>query len=326
MNEKERAIRLKEWALKAGLGLDSDNITIQYIWNPGGFVNRSYQISDREKCFHVKFCKKDHIARLKQWARIHEYLTENYRAPKMLMEIHEAVIPGHPYGLVFEFFEGDVWKGQAWQDEILLKISKLHGDPNLKRVLSRGGKTCAEALIQTYIHRFREDMKIIDADRESLPFVKEETFEMFHKMTDQLEKEVKQANLFQRPAEDVVHNDLNQQNILVNEDRFCMIDWDDLTIGDTAADYASLLWPWVYSKEWPVWEGKVRDLAGMEVVERMSLYFKAKLLDDVIDVLADYVEAEKFPEVKERTQQRAKATHLSALELYMARYETSLYE
>ncbi|WP_443135250.1 phosphotransferase [Halobacillus litoralis] len=169
-------------------------------------------------------------------------------------------------------------------------------------------------------------MKIIDADRESLPFVEEETFEMFHKMTDQLEKEVQQANHFQRPADDVVHNDLSQQNILVNEEKFCMIDWDDLTIGDAAADYAALLWPWFYREEWPIWEGKVRDLAGIEVVDRMKLYFKAKLLDDVIDVLADYIEAEKFPEVKERTQQRAKATHLRALELYMAHYETSLYD
>nr|WP_255574278.1 hypothetical protein [Halobacillus sp. Nhm2S1] len=201
---------MEEWAQKAGLGLDSENITIQYIWNPGGFVNQSYQISDGEKCLHVKFVKKDHIARLKQWAHIHEYLTENYHVPKLLMEIHEEVIPGHPYGLVFEFFEGDTWKGQAWQGEIL-------------------------------------------------------------------------AN-------------------------------------------ASLLWPWVYSKDWPIWEEKVRDLAGKQVVERMRLYFKAKLLDDVIDVLADYVEAENYPEVKERTQQRAKATHLRALELYMARDEMSLYE
>ncbi|GEN52801.1 aminoglycoside phosphotransferase family protein [Halobacillus faecis] len=326
MNDYCEESRIKEWIQEAQLGLKSDDMNIQYIWNPGGFVNQSYQISDGQKRLHIKFADEAHQHRLKQWASIHEYMTEIYKAPKLLVEIEESLIPGHPYGLVFEFFEGEAWKGQAWQDEILSNISELHGDPNLKRVLGGGEKTCAEAMIDTYIHRFREDMKIIDADRECLPFVKAETFDVFHKMTDQLEKEIQQANHFQCPAEDVVHNDLSQHNILVNEENFCMIDWDDLTIGDAAADYASLLWPWVYSKEWPIWEGKVRNLSGKQVVDRMRLYFKAKLLDDVIDVLADYVEAEKYPEVKERTQERAKATHLCALELYIARYGTSLYE
>ena len=47
-------------------------------------------------------------------------------------------------------------------------------------------------------------------------------------------------------------------------------------------------------------------------MERLELYFRAKLLDDVIDVLADYVEAEQLPEVKAHTQERAKETHFAS--------------
>lgn len=323
MNAQENATRLKQWAHKAGLGLHTEKIIIRYIWNPGGFVNQSYQISDGKKRMHVKFAKENHMDRLKQWARLHDYLRENYHAPKLLLEIHKTVIPGRPYGLVFDFFEGKAWDGGAGTDEILSKVSQLHGDSKLKKELEAGEQTCADAMTETYIRRLREDLHIINSHRASLPFVKKNTFDWFHEVTDDLEKEIQQSIHFQRPAEDVVHNDLSQQNILVNEKEFCIIDWDDLTLGDAAADYASLLWPWFDTDEWPMWEEKVRVLAGDAVVKRMELYFKAKLLDDIIDVLADYVEAEKFPEVKEQTQQRAKATHLMALEIYKARYEKS---
>ncbi|WP_394218669.1 aminoglycoside phosphotransferase family protein [Halobacillus trueperi] len=275
---EKNATRLKKWAQRAELELESENIHIQYIWNPGGFVNQSYQISDGEKRMHVKFADRAHQPSLQQWACLHDYLTGNYEAPKLLMEIHENVIPEYSYGLLFEFFEGETWKGQAWSDRILSQICQLHGDTHLKRVLGVEEKSYADAFIDTYIHRFREDMKIIDADRGSLPFVQEETFDMFHEMADQLEEEVHQSIHFQRPAEDVVHNDLNQQNILVNGDGFCIIDWDDLTVGDAAADFASLLWPWVDTSEWPMWEQKVRGLAGDDVVERMSLYFYGQII------------------------------------------------
>lgn len=324
MDQKWVKSRLIDWAQKAGLGLDIDDTDIQYIWNPGGFVNQSYQISDEKKHLHVKFAKRDHQPKLQQWARHNKHLTEHYQAPMLVMDIHESVIPDHPYGLVFEFFSGEVWENQAWTDEIFSKVSQLHGDQKLKRMLGAAKKRCTDAFIETYIHRFREDMKIIDANREILSFVEKETFEWFHDVTDQLEEEVLHSPHFDRPADDVVHNDLNQQNILVNADGFCMIDWDDLTLGDGAADYASLLWSWVYTEEWSMWEERVRVLAGDERFERMGLYFKAKLLDGIIDVLADYVEAEEFPDVKERTQHRAKVTHLHALELYKTRDGTVL--
>ncbi|MCP1310364.1 phosphotransferase [Paenibacillus tyrfis] len=114
--------------------------------------------------------------------------------------------------------------------------------------------------------------------------------------------------IFQKKANDTVHNDINWHNVLVEENGgFWMIDWDDLAVhGDAAMDYSVFLWPLYGSKDWPYWEERLMDLEGSERFERMEIYFRTKLLDDVIDVLADYIEAENVPEVKQRTQQRAK--------------------
>lgn len=57
-------------------------------------------------------------------------------------------------------------------------------------------------------------------------------------------------------------------------------------------------------------------------MERIEFYFRAKLLDDVIDVLADYVEAEQVPELKEMAQKRAKEIHLRAYPEYLSLYAT----
>ncbi|WP_223193075.1 hypothetical protein [Paenibacillus sedimenti] len=52
----------------------------------------------------------------------------------------------------------------------------------------------------------------------------------------------------------------------------------------------------------------------------MELYFRAKLFDDVIDVLADYVEAEQVPEHREEAQRKARAVHLHSYPQYLAKY------
>lgn len=130
---------------------------------------------------------------------------------------------------------------------------------------------------------------------------------------------------FQQQAEDVVHNDLNWQNILVNDhNHFWIIDWDDMTVhGDAAMDYSVLLWPLYRSKEWPQLKNSIIPEIDKGARQRMDLYFRAKLLDDVIDVLADYVEAESYPQVKESAQKKAKETHLLAYADYLKLYVNS---
>ena len=128
--------------------------------------------------------------------------------------------------------------------------------------------------------------------------------------------------IFRRSPSASGHNDMNWQNVLsYDANNFWIIDWDDLEVnGDAAADYSVFLWPLYGTKDWPLLKNKVISIAGYEVLDRIEFYFRAKLLDDVIDVLADYIEAEDIPELKEVTQSRAKQTHLHAYAEYLRRY------
>ncbi|WP_424767617.1 hypothetical protein [Paenibacillus sp. sgz302251] len=69
-------------------------------------------------------------------------------------------------------------------------------------------------------------------------------------------------------------------------------------------------------KEWAIKHSYAHD----EIFERMELYFRVKLLDDVIDVLADFIDAENIPEVKEMTQKRAMDIHPRAYPEYLRLY------
>ena len=117
-----------------------------------------------------------------------------------------------------------------------------------------------------------------------------------------------------------IHGDLQANNLLLtNQGEWFLLDWDDLTLGDPALDFALLLAPPLSAWQDDLW----RDyLPGREAgfVERMALYGRARLLDWVIDVLADYVEAEGTPEQQALARSVKQQQHLQALALYQARY------
>ena len=323
--------RVKEWAREHShrLGLKGSNIEAKYIWNPGGFVNQSYRLSDGETWRHVKFAREDRTSHLQQWAKISEHLTEHYNAPRLVQEVTEPVLPGFSYGLAFEYIAGKPLSSASDPlpvvGKVLRALKELHQDEQLQTMLADGqaAPTYAEAFAEEYITRFEEDLEGILAERHLLDFVEDRTLDWFRAEIETLKEMARQMPCFQRQAADVVHNDLNWQNILSNDQhRFWMIDWDDLTVtGDAAMDYSVFLWPlYRQEKEKPIWKERIIREAGADTFERMELYFRAKLFDDVIDVLADYVEAEGMPEVKEETRQRARDIHLRAYPEYVRLY------
>ncbi|MCM3628370.1 aminoglycoside phosphotransferase family protein [Paenibacillus glycanilyticus] len=323
--------RIAEWALvnAKALGIDPDHIEASYIYNPGGFSNLSIRLTDGRTRLHVKLAPPHKAERLRQWASIGEYLSVHYTAPKLVHEINQEIVPGYPYGLVFEYIEeaaplAEVRYSEALLSGVIDMIAKLHRDDHLRTLLPLAEKrTYAEAFEDEYITRFTEDLDGIRASRELLrDFVSDETISWFGEEIQRLKTTVRQTPAFQQSAEELVHNDLNGNNVLTTGgNAFRIIDWDDLTgQGDAAMDYSVLLWPLANDPSWPIWREKVRITAGAEVVERLELYFRAKLLDDVIDVLADYVESEQVPEYREETKRRSKAVHLASYPKYLAKY------
>lgn len=298
------------------LGFENKNeIRAGYIWNPGGFVNKSFAVTDGISRRHIKLAPPEREAQLRQWLAVREHLERHYSAPKLLATVDEEIVPSAEFGLVFDFVQGapiDVTQAdEAAIQSILEALGRLHSDAELRGMLLDGNtelssepaNTCADAFIEEYIGRFRGDLEVIDSEfgRQLLSFVPPELYRWFHEETDKLEQLARTLTSFQEPADAVVHNDLNEQNILLDaaSGEWSIIDWDDVSPnGDPAMDYSVLLWPIYRSGSWETWRHRVAAYAGDRVSERLDLYFRAKLLDDVIDVLADYIEAEQLPEVK----------------------------
>lgn len=321
-----------EWAKEYSyaLGLKGSKIEAKYIWNPGGFVNQSFRLSDGETFQHVKFAQERKVPSLKQWAMISEHLTDNYHAPRLVKEVTQEILPGFCYGLVFEYIEGkplnSILEPIPVVSKVLKVLKRLHSDGQIQKAIgNEKNPSYLEAFTEGYITRFEEDLQTIRSERHLLNFVTDNSLDWFNSEVETLRQIASQKPGFQDQATDVVHNDINWQNILVNHNsNFRIIDWDDLTVtGDAAMDYSVLLWP-LHTKEWKSWEEQIIRLTGEETFERMELYFRAKLLDDVIDVLADYIEAEKVPDVKEVTQKRAREIHLRAYPEYMRRYANNI--
>lgn len=323
---------IAEWAANNAdvLGLNPGRVEASYIYNPGGFGNLSVRLTDGRTRLHVKLAPPNKAARLRQWASVSGYLAERHTAPGLIRAIDRELVPGYPYGLVFEYIEdalplAGMRDPEAALTSVMETIAKLHRDERLRDMLPVAEKrTCCEAFEDEYMSRFTEDLAGIRESRGLLrDFVSDGTITWFGEEIGRLRATVRQTPSFQCPAFDVVHNDLNGNNVLICGERriIRIIDWDDLSgQGDAAMDYSVLLWPLRHTPAWPLWNEKVRATAGSATAERLELYFRAKLLDDVIDVLADYVESEQVPEHREETQRRSRAIHLRSFPLYLDLY------
>lgn len=322
---------IEEWASANAdaIGIGPNKIRASYIYNSGGFGNLSICLTDGRTRLHVKLAPPSKAARLRQWADVSDYLAEHYAAPRLVHTIDHEIVPGYPYGLVFEYIEDATTLAEARNPEAALTgvmetAAKLHRDDRLRSMLPKAEtRTYAKAFEDEYIARFTDDLDGIRGSRELLrDFVSDETISWFGEEIRRLRDTVRQTPAFLLPAGDVVHNDLNGNNVLTSgRDGFRIIDWDDLSgQGDAAMDYSVLLWPLTHDPSWPIWRENVLAGAGAAAFERLELYFRAKLLDDVIDVLADYVEAEQVPEHRAEAQRKARAVHLHSYPQYLAKY------
>ncbi|WP_235533001.1 hypothetical protein [Paenibacillus sp. Leaf72] len=144
---------IAEWASAnaAAIGLDPNAIRASYIYNPGGFDNLSIRLTDGRTQLHVKLAPPDNAPRLRQWAGVSDYLAESYTAPSLVYEIDREIVPGYPYGLVFEYIADAIPLMETPNPEVALTgvletIAKLHCDERLREMLPRAEtRTYAEA-------------------------------------------------------------------------------------------------------------------------------------------------------------------------------------
>ncbi len=304
------------------LGLAAVGIHAGYVLSEGGFVNRSYRVSDGRRSVHVKLSDDpQRQAAFARWWRVHERLEARYHAPRVLAWVS---IPGTGFaGLASAWCEGRVPERltRGLLEAVLPVVAGLHGDDELAAQLRGEGEPapCWRTYDDAYQRRFVEDLETLGATRPT--FVSEATLAALRREAARLERAVHTSPAFQEAAAAPIHGDLWAGNLLLAEGgAWCLLDWDDLALGDPALDLATLMGPSpqdLRAAWWRGWPGVAEGAAG----ERLALYARASLLDWAIDSLADWVEAEAAPEHAARVRAEKQRVHEGAWALYRAAYD-----
>lgn len=311
-------------AQAARLELDAGRLEIKALLNWGGFVNRSFWASDGQRQYHVKLTVDSEVRQgLERWRAIHSLLEERYHAPRLVAWLQVA---GTEFvGPVCEWAEGGVpscLEG-ALLEEVLNVVAALHRDGELALSLISAGDqpaTCAETYLRIYHRRFVEDLRSIQ--EKPPPFVSAEVLRWMWRETEALEAQVQRSAAFAEPVASPIHGDLWINNlIMVEEGRWYILDWDDLSLGDAMLDCSMLLGP--SREDLRPATARVEETAialGGTEAERFQLYARASLLDWTIDPLADYVDSQSEPEFGELIRRANEQVHRAALELYRKLY------
>lgn len=299
-------------------GLDPDAIRVRYVLSPGGFVNHSFRVSDGRRALHLKLAVTASArAELARWHALGDAL-ERHHAPPVLARVEI----GGAAGLVFPVVPG---ARPALSDEVLRAVLRclqgLWSDDRLAARLDDGRvHTAAEVYLETYHHRFVEDLRGIRSDPP--PFLAARDLERLGAEAERLRSAVESHPAFDRVVSAPVHGDLWPDNILwEGEASWRIVDWDELRLGDPAIDVAMLTGP---APE------DLAPLKGLDIVEealdpdlvaRLELLGRASLLDWVIDPLADWVEADVVgPGRAAEARPEKERIHRAALALYRSLY------
>ena len=300
----------------SGLDLSPRNLRVTHVLNWGGFVNHSFSIDDGSAQYHLKITSDlRSINGLQRWHTLHNALEKRYRAPRLIQWIDFSEI-GFA-GLLFEHLNGstaNLTSSPALLEQLIELTDCLHKDGELQSRLRGSGpeRRYLEHFVETWIDRFTGDLETVATSQ--LPFISPALLSWMQSETGRLHKAASRPSSFQNPAIEAVHGDLNEGNILVTAKDWFVVDWDDLAIGDPAVDFAVLLWPIV--REGGEWRNFFRSGIEHGFVERIEICFRAQLLDEVIDPLADYVEARAVPSRQEDIQIVKRKRHEEALEKY----------
>lgn len=307
----------------AELGLDAARLRVEYVLNWGGFVNRSFQVTDGRARLHLKLAHdREILDALRRFWGFREMMSDRYHAPGALAWID---VPGSGYaGVLSRWIDGAPPEAldERLAAEVVRTMDRLHGDHELAAHLPAVQATCADVYRGTYHARFIADLEFVTEERP--PFVPPALVEWMRGEALALEAAVAAAPAFAEPADAPTHSDLWLNNLLVTpRGEWYVLDWDDLALGDPAMDWCMLFGPA---------RGDLRTAADRAlppavtadagVRERLRLYARASLLDWIIDPLADWIDATESPEHLAEVRPEKERIHRAALDAYRARYPT----
>jgi hypothetical protein len=306
------------------LGLDPARLDVRYVLNWGGFVNRSFRVTDGRATLHLKLAHEaPYLDGVRRFWELRPRMSDRYHAPEPVAWVD---VPGTEYaGVLSRWIDGAVPAsiGGRLAEEVVATTRLLHGDRELAARLHAAGDRatpCADVYRQAYDRRFVADLEMVRGERP--PFVAAETVDWMRGEAEAIDAAVAASPAFREPADAPTHGDLWLNNLLVTPagDWF-VLDWDGLALGDPALDWGMLFGPsrsdlrTVMDRRLP--PGITSDPA---VDERLAVYARASLLDWIIDPLADWIDAGEAPEHIAEVRPEKERIHRAALEMYRQRY------
>jgi streptomycin 6-kinase len=307
-------------ARASSLGVDERSLTVDYVLNWGGFVNASFHITDGTKKLHAKLAFAPQVEGLRQWRTLNDRLATRFHAPRMLEWI---ALPDGVEGALFEHIDGAASTVIPLDIAIQVRdaLETLHTDEELRAHLAGPiTETCADTFLRTYADRFHADLEALDADRP--PFVDAQRLAALRREVDDIIDVVQRSSAFAQPANAPMHGDLWANNILITPTGdWYFLDWDDLSLGDSAQDVAMLLAASSPTLDARGGFARVNRAPNDDAErERLDLYARAIVLDWTIDPLSDWVDAVAAPEHLEQVRDEKHRTHQQSYAWYRARY------
>ena len=307
----------------AELGLDAARLRVEYVLNWGGFVNRSFQVTDGRARLHLKLANEPEIRdALRRFWELRGMMAERYHAPHAVAWIE---VPGTDYaGVLSRWIDGGppAALDARLAAEIVPAVGRLHADRELAAHLPSPATpaTCADVYLRAYDERFVADLEYVNAERP--PFVSATTAGWLQAEAEALEAAVRAASAFAEPADAPTHGDLWLNNLLVTPaGDWHVLDWDNLALGDPALDWCMLFGPARGDLQTAMDRALPPGIAADPATrERLALYARASLLDWTIDPLSDWIGATEVPEHAGEVRAEKERTHRAALRAYRARY------
>jgi hypothetical protein len=290
------SVRRVRDALVAALGPDA---RVEHRANHTGVGKLSFAIHAGDRRLWAKVAADaDEEEALTTWAEVAALLAERHAAPPVLDVLQVA---GHT-ALLFPFLDSPPAHRadlRARYDEASALLAGLHSDTELAALLG-GPTTTADCFREVWLERFEGDLDVIEGyvARDLHAYLSEEV-EALAGLVDQLDSSVHAA----------VHCDPWHENFLVAPDRLWLLDWEDLSVGDPVIDDAILRRD-ALGTDPHHWPGEAAD-----VVARRAL-----MLDAVVDVAADWVEAGLHKDGGPLVRRQKEAAYLAGLEVYRDAY------
>ncbi|MGH7636209.1 MAG: phosphotransferase, partial [Gemmatimonadaceae bacterium] len=179
--------------------------------------------------------------------------------------------------------------------------------------------TAHSAYLHSFHERFTEDLRGIRESRP--PFVEPGLLRWLEDEVGVLSQLIESCAAFGEALTKPVHGDLWLNNILwESRSTWHLVDWDDLRIGDPAADLAALIGPTADDPRPLKMLGQAEGGLTSAERERLPYLGRATLLDWVIDPVADWIEARVSPPHERDIRAAKEGIHKRALSCYRALY------